>query len=362
MKIGIVTYHRSHNYGALLQAIATRNILEKFGHDAFYIDYWPDYHRQMYALFSVENMMSRGLHGGLEYLKNVLLTFNTRKKKIGKTMDFISRYINPYAKSENEEFDAVVYGSDQIWRKQRALKGYNPVYFGQDDFRTKRKIAFSASMGMLPTTEQDKEKVKTLLGAFDAISVRESDLLQFLSELGFPNVFHTLDPTLLLSSEEWDGVLGIKDGKNSGKYILFYELQKDAFDINQLRDFAERHGLKLKIITHFGVSDESGKIQRVTDPKDFVALIRNSRMVFTSSFHGLAFSIIYGKPVFAAYKGNGGRAASLLKLLGMDYCLLQPMGQIPASIPEVDYQVVHSRLAEKRNETLDFLKSNVQAL
>ena len=55
MKIGILTYHRSHNYGALLQAIATRIVLKKMGHDAYYIDYWPDYHRRMYAIKSGAN-------------------------------------------------------------------------------------------------------------------------------------------------------------------------------------------------------------------------------------------------------------------------------------------------------------------
>ena len=57
MKIGILTYHRSHNYGALLQAIATRIVLKKMGHDAYYIDYWPDYHRRMYAMFN-SNMLN----------------------------------------------------------------------------------------------------------------------------------------------------------------------------------------------------------------------------------------------------------------------------------------------------------------
>ena len=48
MKIGIITYHKSHNYGALLQAIALRIKLVQMGHDVYFIDYWPLYHKQLY--------------------------------------------------------------------------------------------------------------------------------------------------------------------------------------------------------------------------------------------------------------------------------------------------------------------------
>ena len=359
MKIGIVTYHRSHNYGALLQAIALRKVLADMGHNVTYIDYWPDYHRQMYALFSIKKMMRLSMRKKIGYLKAVLLKYCDRKKKIEKTLDFISRHILPYTKPVQEQYDTIVYGSDQIWRKQSALKDYNGVYFGQDDFRTKRKVAFSASMGILPTTVKDKENIKAKLRAFDAISVREGDLQQLLLSMGFRNVAHTLDPTLLLTAEEWDNVLGIEDERETGKYVLFYKLQDDTFDINQLKDFTEKHALKLKVITQMGVSDESGKMHSITDSRDFVTLIRNSEMVFTSSFHGLAFSIIYGKPVYAAYERNSGRAASLLHLLGMDHCLLQPMAQIPASFPQVDYQKVLGLLSEEKNETIAILKRNI---
>lgn len=73
MKIGILTYHRSHNYGALLQGIALREVLKRMGHEVTFIDYWPAYHRHMYALFSFPWMMSRkGVKGKLSYLKSCL--------------------------------------------------------------------------------------------------------------------------------------------------------------------------------------------------------------------------------------------------------------------------------------------------
>ena len=59
MKIGILTYHRSNNYGALLQAIALKKVLSDMGHKVTFIDYWPAYHRQMYALFSFSWMLAQ---------------------------------------------------------------------------------------------------------------------------------------------------------------------------------------------------------------------------------------------------------------------------------------------------------------
>ena len=80
MKIGILTYHRSHNYGALLQAIATRIVLKKMGHDAYYIDYWPDYHRRMYAMFNSNMLNIKHIKSSLGYLKDLILTYKNKSK------------------------------------------------------------------------------------------------------------------------------------------------------------------------------------------------------------------------------------------------------------------------------------------
>ena len=72
MKIGILTYHRSHNYGALLQAVALRKVVEQLGHKAYYIDYFPDYHREMHKWLSIYNFNQQGPRGKIRYLKNCL--------------------------------------------------------------------------------------------------------------------------------------------------------------------------------------------------------------------------------------------------------------------------------------------------
>lgn len=359
MKIGIVTYHRSHNYGALLQAIATRYILEKEGHEVYYVDYWPEYHRQMYAFFSFNRLYSRGIVSGFKYLKSFMKSFKTRWKKTQKSKTFISHYIDPHVKPVTDIFDVIVYGSDQIWRKQNALKDYNPIYFGRNDFNANKHIALSASMGVLPINSTDRSRIKELTNSLDAISVRENDLQQMLVEIGIPEVYHTLDPTLLVSAFQWDEILRIRESDESTeKYVLYYRLY-NAFDVNKIRNFAYRHGLKIKILTNTGLYDGNGTLVSISDPCDFVRLIKNASVVFSSSFHGLVFSIIYKKPVYVSFSKNQGRAESLLNILGMNNCMLPPLSRIPSEIPLINYASVYKKLKKKQMDTEDFIQGKI---
>lgn len=153
MKIGIVTYHRTLNYGAVMQSLATRFALEEMGHEVYYVDYWPDYHRRLYECFSFRRFVRCifKFHA-VSYLK-----MSVWKKRRHDNFDvFFKRYIYPYCRPIDENYDVVIYGSDQIWRKQIALRTYNPFYFGKNDINTKHHVSYAASMGILPDNGTDK--------------------------------------------------------------------------------------------------------------------------------------------------------------------------------------------------------------
>lgn len=359
MKIGILTYHRSHNYGALLQAIATRYILKNEGHDVYYVDYWPEYHRLRYTFFSFKKLYSKGLVHGVGYMKRFLGSCRTRWRKVCKSEAFIQQYISPYTKQASDTFDIIVYGSDQIWRKQDELGDYNPIYFGKNNFNAPKHIAFSASMGGIPDSAADKDRIKNWIKTLNAISVRESDLQSMLQQMGLTEVYNTLDPTLLMSASEWDEVLHLVGNEGLEKYALYYKLLSNSFEMKQVKDFAKHYGLKLKILTGTGLYDENENFVKVTDPYDFVSLIRNASFVFTSSFHGLAFSIIYSRPFYASFSKYPGRAESFLHTLGMKKCLLPPLGHIPSEFPLINYDLVYEKLARKQDDTLIFIRENI---
>ena len=153
MKIGILTYHRANNYGALLQAIATRTILEKMGHDVSYIDYWPDYHKRKYDIFSINKFRI----GKFNYIKTILLYYSVLKKRIQTFNSDIDKYIQPYC-TDDTQFDAIIYGSDQIWRKQSELGDFNYVYFAASPYKAPLHIAFAASMGNVDLSQCAKLK------------------------------------------------------------------------------------------------------------------------------------------------------------------------------------------------------------
>ena len=357
MKIGILTYHRSHNYGALLQAIALRFVLERMGHEVFYVDYWPKYHRRMYALINWRNIFSWRIHKVYTYItQNLMGAFRNRKLRINNMDNFIAKYIQPHCLSCQEDFDVVVYGSDQIWRKQPSISTYNPMYFGANNIRCKSHISFSASMGILPQNSEDNEKVRTLISHLNKISVREVDLKNYLNRLGFTNVAVTLDPTLLLSHKQWDTILNIEDDNpTNDDYILYYNLMPNSFNIEKIRNFAKSHHCTLRILYGVPIKQETYEEISTVAPDDFVALIRNAQFVFTSSFHGLVFSIIYNKPFWASFSKNEGRAKSILEQLGISERLLPPMSQIPCTCHPIDYLNVMERLNLLQQESVTYL-------
>ena len=352
MKIGILTYHRTLNYGACLQAIATRVILEKMGHQAFYVDYWPKYHQNIYKAFSFDKFWSlTSFRWKMRYLISVVY----RAKRNNKFKEFLNKYIISYSKSPNEKFDVIIYGSDQIWRKQKALNDYNPIYFAQNNFFAHKHVAFSASMGLLPDSDIEKEKIKSLLGRFNSISVREKDLKKLLESMGVSPVLQTLDPTLLIQAEEWNTIIPT-DPYSGPKYVLVYGIARQTpFNMESVKKYACEKGCIIKNL--YGTADKADKENEIysANPYEFISLIKNAECIFTSSFHGLAFSIIFEKEFFSSYKNNSNRAQTLLESLDLKDRLLICNQPIPQQISPINYNEVNKKKDQLINNTIDYM-------
>lgn len=357
MKIGIVTYHRTLNYGACLQAIATRVVLEQLGHEAYYVDYWPKYHEKMYKCFNSDIFKEAGCLKKVEYIAKILRFGWQRMQKRKIWLDYIDRYIVPYCKPQDFQFDTIIYGSDQIWRKQKYLNDYNPIYFGDNSFQTKKHIAFSASMGELPQNENDKKRVIELVSHLNHISVRENSLQQFLINCGVKNVVATLDPTFMLSKETWDKMIPTVPCEGS-KYVLFFPL-RGGFKEQAIIEFAKNKGLLFRKILPYSPGTNIGGENYVATPSEFVNLIKYAEYVFTSSFHGLAFSLIYNRQVFTSFKNNSGRARSLMEDLGILDHYIEPGHEIPAQVDKIDYLEINKILSKKKSLTLHYLEKSL---
>ncbi len=358
MKIGIVTYHRSHNYGALLQAVALRTVLQEMGHQAFFVDYWPDHQKKRYELFAWKRFKNMSLGGKLKYLLMFLLKLYPVLQRRFNFGTFLRDRILPYCISEESTFDVIIYGSDQIWRKQK--EAYNPVYFGHNRFKASKHISYAASMGSIPSDSTDKTYVKSLLSHLNAISVRESDLESFLQELGVSDVTEVLDPTFLIEPTGWDLFVKKKQSVSS-PYLIFYEMQKNVFDTEDVARFAKERGLKIIYLSGNVDSYPNSSKKTTAGPYEFLALIRSAEFVITTSFHGLAFSIIYNRPFFASFSSNSGRAKSLLDKLSLSDFLL-PFGQkIPQRFSPIDWEKVNEKKRSLARSSLSYLKSALES-
>lgn len=356
MKIGILTYHRTLNYGACLQAVATRVVLENMGHEVYYVDYWPEYHKATYAPFRWSKFWWHGLRGKWKYVFKYIKYHKFQEKRIANFKVFQDEFISPFCKPLTEEYDIIIYGSDQIWRRQTMLKDYNPIYFGENNLHTKKHIAFSASMGILPKTEEQILRIRKLLSHMDRIAVREEDLMQLLKKIGYTEVTLTIDPTLLLNKDAWDNLFQPETyiGPN---YVLVYTLgRKKIFDFTKIEEFARRLGLMVKYLESDGTHDDTDTHICQVAPKGFIELIQNATYVFTSSFHGLAFSIIYEKNFYVSYASNSNRAATLLSFVGLKERMIAPEADIPY-MTSIDYNDVNKKLNKLRQASNDYLSS-----
>lgn len=355
MKIGILTYHRTLNYGACLQAVATRVVLEHMGHEVFYVDYWPKYHQSKYLVFSWSKLKKLSFKKKLSYVINTIRFYKYKRQRIINFSSFHQKYIIPYCKSVNDHYDVIVYGSDQIWREQKELGTYNPIYFGKNSFDTKCHVAYSASMGLLPNNKDKEKQVKDLTSNLDLISVRERDLYNLLNNIGVENVSLTIDPTLLLDSSTWNNII-LNNAQDEGSYVLVYGIGKSSFDMEEVKTYAQKHGCKIKVLSGTAMSKETDTNITVAGPEKFIDLIKHAKCVFTSSFHGLAFSILYKRDFFASYSGNSNRAETLLNLLHISNRLLPPNSVIP-EIGSIDYDQVSKKLDILRQHSLLYLES-----
>ncbi len=354
MRIGILTYHRSHNYGALFQAIALRHVLVSMGHDVFFVDYWPEYHRTMYSLFSIRRMVRCGRRGSMKYLRDAIKLYQLRKMRITNMKTFITEQIEPYCQPYKSKYryDVVIYGSDQIWRKQRMYTiAFDHIYFGDNIIQTACHISYAASMGIIKLNKSDEQFLKRNLSRFKGLSVREDELKDTLQSLGI-NSKLVLDPTLLLNQEEWEKMFPVTPLQTE-KYVLYYRLLEKSFDEKLIQETARQMRCKL-IILDGTPRKKNGDILCTSSPYEFLSLIKYAELVFTSSYHGLAFSLIFNKPFYASFGVNGGRAKSLLSILGLEKRMIMSNTNIKG-IDKIDYARINSILDMLRKESLNFL-------
>lgn len=372
-KIGILTYYyRNFNYGGILQAFALPKAIESLGYDCRQISYkGPAYNGKT----KTERW---------EFLKGTIISFIKKlnwpilKPKIERRYRAFSVFQNEIKHTQEiyssktlpqcvPLFDRFICGSDQIWNLKFTR---DPSYFLDFVPPFKKKIAFGCSMGMSCLSEKDKAFFERHLTGFDAISVRESHAKTILAELIRDQpIHHVLDPTLLLTREDWDAVC--PDRKIKGDYIFYYSFGLSRKQRSLVKQISEKTSLPIVTLPHvlwrFRFCDVNfGDIKSYDDgPDGFVSLIKHAKHIFTDSFHGCVFSYIYHKPfyVFIRHKDSNKRSRnsriySLMELLHTENRVVskdQDWSEMDLE-EHIDYGPADCIMAEKRRYSLEYLQ------
>lgn len=364
MKIGILTFHRAINYGAFLQAFALQKYLVNLGYQVEMVDYWPEAHEVTYKLFYINPNAT--VTERIKTIIAIILKATRFQKRRHKMLTLQHQYFNisrriKYSSNSdlfNLDVDCIIYGSDQIWWNSiiSNYEGFDDVYFGGVVPQKIRKVAYAPSMGVMSVNEENKAYLTEALKRFDALSVREIELKLALKSLTKKNIEVVLDPVFLLSKEQWECYCTSPQMKD--KYVLFYNLMPSEKARKEAEELANKKGCKLIEITGRVEPLKIGNTYvQTANAFEFISYIKYAECIVSTSFHGVAFSIIFQKEFYAlGMKNNSGRAASLLAQLGLSDRMID--GTIADSM-KINYIQVNKLLDHLIAKSTKYLNNSV---
>lgn len=354
MRVGIITFHASYNFGSALQAYALLTCIRQLGHDATIVDYHSRDQNQ-YKLISP-------LHP--RHTFRVLNNYALLRKRRSSFREFTAEHLSltkehySYKKEDKlaslqRDFDCFVCGSDQIWNLNCTQGVVEPFFLSFAGNR--RRVAYAPSLAHTKFEPDyfDKQKVSELLSDFDYISVRESETLSLFQPLVDKSIDVVLDPTLLLSSEDYRNL--ISASPIEGDYIFVYLLRSCDELIDSAVTMAAKAGMKVAYVSERTLPIPNGINLFGIGPSEFLSAIANANVVLANSFHAAVFSVLFHKPfrIFATDE-SGARMRCLLGDLGIGERCVSAADSSPIS--NVDWDEVERKLKELRLHSLEFLR------
>ncbi len=353
-KVGVLTFHRAHNFGAVLQAYALQKAIEKKGYECQIVDYrnpkiekW--FHNATIKV-KVKNLAKYVLHH----------SYTVEKKKKGRRFDkFISENINlskvyRCAECFKDDYDAVVVGSDQVWNLD--MTGGDMNFFLPYD-NGAAKLTYAASFGKNTVPDIYKAEVKNCLSSFESLYVREQDGVKLISEISGKKAERTSDPTLLLDKNEWKKVSKpILEGK---KYVLLYLVANQTHAIEIAKKMAEKKGCEVVYVDPPRQTTDGVINLMDVGPGEFLHLIANAECVVTTSFHGLILSINHNVPFLFELSNQTQNTNSRLNEVNNTYSLekyrIKSNNIDDYTDISYDWSLINEKISDERNESMNKL-------
>lgn len=366
MKIGLFTIYQVPNYGSVLQAYATQCVLEQMGCVCRIINY--NYPNEWH--YNQGTPRPNKLKSIIRYL------FPSAKKRVLDTFrnDFLKltrRYagLKDLSNEDWSSYDGFVVGSDQVWNA-RFLKGDKAfmLSFVPDN---KPRYSISSSFALQKIPEYLIDKYRRELSKFKALSVREINGVNIIQQqLNIAKQVEViLDPTLLLSKDEWLKLIPRSKFKKECPYILLY-MWAYAFEprpyIFQLVKYFQSL-MKCDVIALEGYTPAEKadglmmKNASASSISEFIDLFNNADLVVTSSFHGTSFAVNFGIPLISIVPDYDGddRQSTLLKNLNIGNLITKVNTPFHLVNYTYDENVVQGKLKDLRSISLSWIQNNV---
>lgn len=364
MKVGILTFHKAVNYGAILQAYALRTAVEELGKSCSIINYVG---RKMLRESKIFYFPTH------ESLKDSLIRIYRlpmRARTIKKFRKFSKNHLNlsdrgVHATEELKElcsqYNYFITGSDQVFNYNGTGEDFN--YYLQFEKDSNKKLAYAPSFGVKEIDASHLERVKNNLSLFASLSVRESIGADIVEELTGNRPPEVCDPTLLLRKEQWEELC--VSSKYKKPYILVYSFGSRHLETYAKKMADEMDGIVVNINRSLPLIFGGQNVRNAYAPSpcEFLSLIKNAEAVVTNSFHGIALSIILQKEFYgftndyATSEGTNYRFQTLGEKLGLSHRIYNLGDDIERS--PIDYVEVTKRIDSWREESLRFLRNAI---
>lgn len=373
MRIGILTLPLHTNYGGILQAYALQTILERMGHEVVVFD--KSHHRSL-------PLWKRPMCYSKRFLQKYFLNkpvrifeeqYHNRIYPVISqcTQVFIDKYIhrqsiNQFCSLNPADYDAIVVGSDQVWRICYFTSGFSTsienAFLKFAENWNIRRISYAASFGTDEWEYPFKDTINCgkLLHRFDAVSVREDSGIKLCHEyFNIDNVRHVLDPTMLLDVDDYIRLFQSENTPESQGTLLSYILDETDEKTKLIEKIALQNSL-IPFRVNSKVESLDTPLNECIQPpvEQWLRGFYDTKFVVTDSFHACVFSILFRKP-FIVY-GNKGRGLSrfysLLSLFGLENRLITSIDSLGV-LSEIDYDKVSKKIHDMKIYSISFIES-----
>ena len=351
MTIGILTFHDTTNYGALLQAYALQQtIIKKFRCDCEIINY------------TCSNIKQRELPLRPKCTLNIksflidYLEYRGRLKKKNNMRSFEKQLIKSEVLSRNDlfkvvdKYDKVFVGSDIVWEPDVTD---NDLSYFLDFVPIGKRYSYAASFGNAYINDYIKDTCGELLSGFNNISVREKSGISLVKQVSNQAASLVLDPTLLIEANDWYHLISFKPKTN--RYLLLYFLDDKGILLNVAKELSKKWGYTIVLI-HSGIRPIKHVLNiRNCSVEEFLGWFRNASIILTSSYHGLAFALNFGIEFYYYNRAHSERMISLANIMDISDREIKSERSFK-QIPLDNYKLQNKLLIE-REKSLAFLDS-----